>query len=187
MYRRLTVGRAIVAVAVAVAFALMSWAFAGWWIGSHHAGGDPGGRLMAKLTPLVRVVPGFESGQIPWITGGDANGDFPRIYAMKVEPRWDSCDGMAGTFGWDPALIQVGFQWAGNSASLTKYLNRRLVPRGLTRGGSPWWGDSGGPVWVGPRHDAPAEAVVIEPPVGGSDQWMALIEARPVGRIVSGC
>ncbi len=134
MYRRLTVGRAIVAVAVAVAFALMSWAFAGWWIGSDHAGGDPGGRLMAKLTPLVRVVPGFESGQIPWITGGDANGDFPRIYAMKVEPRWDSCDGMAGTFGWDPALIQVGFQWAGNSASLTKYLNRRLVPRGLTRG-----------------------------------------------------
>jgi hypothetical protein len=42
-------------------------------------------------------------------------------------------------------------------------------PNGLTRGGTPWWGDAGDVVWIGPSHQAPAEAFVIEPPIGGGD------------------
>jgi hypothetical protein len=152
-----------------------------------HPGGDPGDRLMARLSVLVQVVPGFGSGRIPWFTPKDPNGNFPDIYATKIEPAWDSCDGRAGTFGWEPVMIQIGFKWTGSAASLADYLNHRLVPHHLTRGGNPWWGQGGDPAWVGPSHAAPDEALVIEPPGAGGGQWMAFIEARPVGRLASGC
>jgi hypothetical protein len=141
---------------------------------------------MARLVPLARVVPGFGSGLIPWFKP-KPNGNFPDVYAMKIEPAWDSCDGTAGTFGWDPVIIQVGFKWTGSLASLTDYLNRGLVRRDLTRGASPWWGPAGDPAWIGPSHRAPAEALVIEPPGPGDEHWMAYIAARPVGRLASGC
>lgn len=62
-------------------------------------GGDPGGRLMAKLVPVVRVVPGLRTGPVPWVSSPCDNCKFPVTYAMKIGPLWDSCDGTKGTFG----------------------------------------------------------------------------------------
>lgn len=57
---------------------------------------------MAKIAPVVRVVRGLEHGRIPWIASPCGACQVPAAYAIKIEPRWDSCDGMAGTSGWDP-------------------------------------------------------------------------------------
>lgn len=55
----------VVPVALALAASIVL-AVAAWAATHAHAGGDPGGRLMAKIAPVVRVVPGLEHGRIPW-------------------------------------------------------------------------------------------------------------------------
>jgi hypothetical protein len=135
--RKIVVPTALAAAAVLIALAVAAWPRSA----AHaHAGGDPGGRLMAQIAPVVRVVPGFEHGHIRWIVFPCDSCQFPVTYAIKVEPRWDSCDGMAGTFGWDPVVIQVGFRWTGSSHALVDLLNERLGARGWARGAAPPWG-----------------------------------------------
>ena len=53
-------------------------------------GGDPGGRILGELKPAALAVP-----------------DDAKIrYRHDVEPKWDSCDGRQGTFGWDDVVLQ---------------------------------------------------------------------------------
>ena len=180
----------VVPIVLALAAVLIALAVAAWpRSAAHaHAGGDPGGRLLAKIAPVVRVVPGFEHGHIRWIAFPCDSCQFPVTYAIKVEPRWDSCDGMAGTFGWDPAVIQVGFRWTGSSHALVDLLNERLGARGWAKGAAPSWGDDAGAVWIGPHGHAPAEQFALDPLTPAENhQWIALVEAKPQGQLVKGC
>lgn len=179
--------KVVMSIVIAVAAVAIALAVAGWVRSDIHAGGDPGGRLMARITPMVRVVPGFEHGQIPWIAPPCDACRFPVTYAMKFEPRWDSCDEMAGTFGWDPVVVQVGFRWAGSSKALMGLLDKRLGARGWARGAAPSWGDGGDAVWVGPRAHSPAEEFSLGSMPGADHQWQALVEAKPQGQLVRGC
>ena len=183
--RKIVVPTVLALAAVLIALAVAAWLRSD----AHaHAGGDPGGRLMAKIAPEVRVVPGLERGHIPWIAFPCDSCQFPVAYATKVEPRWDSCDGMAGTFGWDPVVIQVGFRWTGSSHALVDLLNEHLDARGWARGAAPSWGDDADAVWTGPDGHAPAEEFALESPTpAGNHHWMALIEAKPQGQLVKGC
>jgi hypothetical protein len=177
----------VVPIVLALAAALIALTIAAWQRSEAHAGGDPGGRLIAKIAPVVRVVPGFERSRIPWIAFPCDSCQFPATYAVKIEPRWDSCDGMAGTFGWDPVIIQVGFRWTGSSQALVNLLNERLGARGWARGAVPSWaGDDDPTVWIRPHGLAPAEAFTLDPPMGNR-QWMAVVEAKPQGQLVRGC
>lgn len=171
---------------VVVALVILIAGSAAVWLPDRHQGGDPGGRLMSRLIPVVRVVPGFETGRVPWISFPCDSCEWPVRYAIRIEPRWDSCDGTKGTFGWDPAVIQVGFQWARSDQALVKLLNSRLVARGWVIGPTPSWGDGGSPVWVHPRTREPTEALALDG-IAGSSKLMVLIEAKPEGRLVSGC
>lgn len=175
-----------VAVVLVLAAALVTLMVAAW-PGGAPAGGDPGGRLMAKIAPVVRDVPGFEHGRVPWIAFPCDSCRFPVAYAIKIEPRWDSCDGRSGTFGWDPVTIQAGFPWAGSSQALVKFLNERLVARGWARGAAPSWGDDGDAVWISPHGHAPTEEFSLTSPIPPDKQWTALIEYKPQGQLVSGC
>jgi hypothetical protein len=177
----------VVPIALALAAALIALAVAAWASTRAHAGGDPGGRLMAKIAPVVRVVPGLEHGRIPWIAFPCDACQFPATYAIKIEPRWDSCDGMAGTFGWDPVVVQVGFQWAGSSQALMDLLDERLTARGWVRGAEPSWADDGDAIWISPHRHAPTKEFAIESPIPPGKQWMALVEAKPQGPLVKGC
>jgi hypothetical protein len=98
--RRIATSIVIALVVIALAIAITSWLRGV----VAHPGGDPGGRLVAKLAPVVRVVPGFQTGHVPWISFPCDSCEFPVTYAIKIEPRWDSCDGRAGTFGGLPPL-----------------------------------------------------------------------------------
>jgi hypothetical protein len=137
------------------------------------------------------MVPGFERGRIPWISFPCDSCKFPARYPIKIEPRWDSCDGIRGTFGWDPALVQAGFPWSGPAESLVALINDRLTARGWAMGAVPFsWGNAGVANWDYPRAGVPEEAFALEPPIEGpvkSDQWIAYLEARPDGPLVKGC
>ncbi len=170
------------ALAVSIALAVGAWAST-----RAHAGGDPGGRLMAKIAPVVRVVPGMEHGRLPWIAAPCDACQFPAAYALKIEPRWDSCDGMAGTFGWDPVIIQAGFQWAGSRQALVALIDERLTARGWTRGAELSWADGGDAIWIGPHRRVPTEEFALDAPVPPGRQWMVTVEAKPQGQLVTGC
>jgi len=159
-----------------------------WHAVTSHPGGDPGGRIIAQMTPVVAVVPGFESGRIPWIAFPCDTCKFPAKYAIKIEPGSDSCDGMAGTFGWDPVRIQVGFLWTGSRQSLVDLLSKRLSLRGWARGAAPVWADSSYLTWVSPRGPTANEALELDSPSPPkSHRWMATVEASPQGRLVGNC
>jgi hypothetical protein len=179
--------KVIMSIVLALAAVVIALAVAAWVRSDTHAGGDPGGQLMAKIATVVRVVPGFEHGHIPWIAFPCDSCRFPVRYAIKVEPRWDSCDGMAGTFGWDPVVIQVGFRWTGSSQALVNLLNERMGAQGWTRGAAPSWGNGGDVVWIGPHTHTPAEEFSLDSMPGEAHQWMATVEAKPQGQLVKGC
>jgi hypothetical protein len=66
------------------------------WRLVHHStrrpGGDPKGRILQAL-----------SAQVPRSLPGSAT----VLSQHAVPPAWDSCDGRAGTFGWDPVRVVV--------------------------------------------------------------------------------
>jgi hypothetical protein len=94
---------------------------------------------------------------------------------------------MAGTFGWDPVIIQAGFRWAGRRRALAALLDERLSARGWARGAELPWAGYGDVIWISPRGHAPTTEFAIESPVLPGRQWMALIEAKPQGSLVKGC
>ena len=125
---------------------------------------------MARLAPVTKAIPGFK-GHVPWIAFPCDSCGFPATYAVKIEPRVDSCDGVAGTFGWDPAVIQVGFLWAGTTQALVDLLGQRLDAGGWTRGNAPAWAEDGaGDVWNYPPGHAPVETLTLDPHSHGP--WM---------------
>ena len=142
---------------------------------------------MAEIAPVARVVPGFEH-RIPWIAPPCDSCHFPATYAIKIEPHWDSCDGMAGTFGWDPVIIQVGFRWTGSGKALVTLLDQRLSALGWARGAVTSWSSDKGPdaSWISRPGHAPAEEFALDAPTLGLP-WTATIEAKPMGPLVGGC
>jgi hypothetical protein len=147
---------------------------------------------MAKLVPVVRVVPGFETGRIPWVSDPPL-GEFPANYALKIEPFWDGCDGTPGTFNWNPVTIQIGFRWTGTSQALFKLLNRRLAARGWAWGAAPLWSLQSGSAWVSPRARGTPEVLSFDFPdenlPEGSNIGTIWLEAKPQGWLagVVGC
>lgn len=144
---------------------------------------------MARLTQVVTVVPGFQNkGAIPWISYPQPEGVNQTTYAMKIEAQMDSCDGMAGTFGWDPVIIETGFRWTGTKHSLADLINKRLVARGWATGAAPGWAfDDPNTVWIYPKGHAATEELSLDSdePNGKGDGWMITIEGRPKGPLVN--
>jgi len=183
----------IVPSVLTVAAVLIALPFAAWVRNVAHAGAAPRGGLTAQMAPVVRVVPGFEHGHIPWIASPCDSCRVPVTYALQAEPHWDSCDGMAGTFGWDPAVIQVGFRWTGSSHALVGLLNDRLGARGWARGAAPSWsGDDQSIAWISPHGHPPAEVFTLDPPLPANhivpkNEWTATVLAKPQGQLAKGC
>jgi hypothetical protein len=58
-----------------------------------HGDPDPGGRRLHALESVRAAIPA----------------DAKVAFDHAVEPRWDSCDGRAGTFGWDDVVVDAEF------------------------------------------------------------------------------
>ena len=138
---------------------------------------------MARMTPLVRVVPTFETGPIPWIP--QSEWPTPTRFAVKIEPNWDSCYGREGTFGWAAAIIRVGFPWAGTELGLSTLLNERLSARGWVRSAAPSWASVASDGWSFPKGAAPSMAVAFQRDSAGGET--VFLQAKPKGQVVTGC
>jgi hypothetical protein len=140
-----------------------------WIAQSGDSGGDPGGRILSQLRPTSLAVP-------KTATIG---------YANYVEPRMDSCDGRAGTQGWDDVVVQIYFQWNGSSSSLLSYANGRLSQLGWgsfkaqTQSGVP------GGDWLKQLSNGSVAQVQLGAESYGG--WMLVTTAPPVGHRASGC
>jgi hypothetical protein len=60
---------------------------------------DPGGRILHSLRATAQALPN----------------DAHVLYRHDLEPKWDSCDGRAGTFGWDNVVVQIHFESASST------------------------------------------------------------------------
>jgi hypothetical protein len=104
--------RTIILVGAAV---LIVGACVTWFVWPRQpGGGDPGAHILSQLRPVSRAVP--PNAKIE--------------YAHYNEPRWDSCDGIAGTFGWDDPSAQIEFTWTGSPTALIGYAEAALAPSG---------------------------------------------------------
>jgi hypothetical protein len=141
----------------------------GWLAWPRHAGGDPGGQILDQLRPVSNAVP--PSAKIE--------------YAHYDEPAWDSCDGMAGTSGWDDPSVQVEFEWSSSPTTVIDFAKVALTHDG--------WGSftpqvqNGllGGAWTKRLKNGTTAQVQVGSDGGGS--WFVFGQAPPVGQRVSGC
>jgi hypothetical protein len=135
---------------------------------------------MAKLAPIVTIVPGFgHTLDIPVRNVVPNNVTLPN--ATEYPPNWDNCGTAIGITGWDALGIQLEFKWPGSSKSLRALLNRRLTSRGWVLGSPPWWStDQSGQSWNYPAS-APDETFEVDQ-LGG--HWLIEIQAKPRGRLI---
>jgi hypothetical protein len=132
----------------------------------HHAGGDPGGRIMAVLTNAeVAIPPGAEI-----------------AYRHDEGPHWDSCDGRDGTYGWDDVVFQVHFSSTLSASEIVAGADGALLAKGWSRSGL-----ADGPtqwIWGTQQRSVGAQAQLTRDPDG---KWTLYATAPPVGRRASGC
>lgn len=155
------------AVVIAIAIAMATE-------GGGHGNPDPGGaRLKALNAATTAALP---SGAHVTLHGGG-------------EPRWDSCDGRAGTFGWDDIVVDYEFTTeqppgamiavaAGALQRLGWVVSERTSPLGPSISGSRSVGAGDAMrVVLGPQQRV----------AGGPVTWGLDGDAPPVGQRSSGC
>lgn len=142
-----------------------------WWMFAPNDSGDPGGRVLAQLTPVISALPENAASSYVW----------------KMEPHQDSCDGMAGTFGWSEVVVQSGFQWKGTSQDLAHSLSQRLFRLGW-RTGAPVGIPVGQPefAWSKTLTNGTEATLTVGRAANGSP-WQLTAVAPPVGRAAGGC
>jgi hypothetical protein len=143
--------------------------------------GDPGGRIMATLTPLVKAVPGFASESVlSFSFPGDIPATLPSTYVERVEPGHILC-GAPKTWIWLPVSVEVVFNWQQNSQKLVHSLDEGLGKLGWSFIGhsAPRWSDPGGfdlDVW-GDSVAHPSKVFILSP--GNGRMMQGWFEAPP--------
>jgi hypothetical protein len=148
-----------------------------WFLGNAIAGpiADPGGRILQALGATKQVLPN----------------DAHVLYQNDLEPKWDSCDGRSGTFGWDSVVVQIHFESASSTDAVVHgasqafhtlgwqqdYVNNQstFVQVGWTRR-----------LDNGSIAKAQLSSAVADPSVARPG-WELFVTAPPVGPQASGC
>jgi hypothetical protein len=148
------------------------------------SGGDPGGQVMKLLVPPVSVLPGYESGAIPWVKSLPGSLETP--YVQKIEPFTDTQDGVLSTCQWSDAVLQAGFKWNGSAVSLFALLTSRLARQG--------WRAYPTQAWVPPEqqwHKMLANGlmatIMLSAPDAPGYLWQFDAQAPPIGKAIAHC
>lgn len=152
----------------AVVFASAIAAGIGWGLTS-SASGDPGGKVLAQLVPVVSALPSGTS----------------TTYLWKMEPTQESCDGIAGTQGWSQVVVQAAFRWRKSPQALFAAINGRLIRIGWGHGASQ---NSSPPgyQWTKRISNGTKADLTVDKEFSSS-LWQLDAVAPPVGRAASGC
>jgi hypothetical protein len=157
-------GRIVLLVVVVVALG----GIALWWATSTSGSGDPGGRVLSQLTPVVSAIPPTAH----------------TTYVWKQEPHQDSCDGIAGSQGWSQVVVQSAFTWQGSAQALAAAMSGRLTSLG--------WGSQSvetSPVtpeatWTRSLSGESKAQLSVEQQ---GSYWQLDAIAPPVGKAAGGC
>jgi hypothetical protein len=151
---------------------LTAWSIRGV-IGGPEA--DPGGRILQSLRATAQALPG----------------DAHVLYRYDLEPKWDSCDGRPGTFGWDNVVVQIHFESRNSTDAVVQRADRTF--RGLG-----WNPDyvSNQPAfiqvgWTRRLDNGSVAKAQLSDGVpdqsAATPRWDLLVTAPPVGPQASGC
>jgi hypothetical protein len=136
-----------------------------------QAGGDPGGRIMSEIQPAVAALPG----------------DAKIIYRNDVEPRWDSCDGKPGTFGWNDVVVQVHFGSNMGPDRIFASADSVLASQGWQALPSPSAPSVTEHIWSKSLFNRTTARLQIAKDSYGTSEWTLFAVAPPSGQRVSGC
>jgi hypothetical protein len=148
-----------------------------WFVRASIAGAaaDPGGRILITLRATERALPQ----------------DAHVLYRNELEPKWDSCDGRPGTFGWDNIVVQIHLESQSSSDGVVQgadqafrrlgwnpdYVNNQptFIQLGWTRRL-----DNGSVAKAQLSDGVPDQS-------GTTSRWDLFVTAPPAGPQVSGC
>lgn len=136
---------------------------------SRHPGGDQGGRILALLEPTASAIPK----------------DARIAYRHSIEPFWDSCDGRAGTFGWNDVVVEVHFRTSTKQGAVFAHAASVLARQGwkpetVAQPDGPGFRSD----WSKPSASSFSVILTNNTP---DKAWDLNAEAAPVGQRVSGC
>jgi hypothetical protein len=89
----------------------------GIWLAQGIANGpnaDPGGKILHQLEVASQALP--NDAQISFRSDG--------------EPKWDSCDGRPGTFGWTDVTVRISFRSRSANALVIAHADKSLHQMG---------------------------------------------------------
>ncbi len=133
--------------------------------------GDPGGRILNELRPVAAALP-----------------DGAKIaYRQDIEPRWDSCDGRPGTFGWDDAVVIVHFTTTLSPGAVGAHADAALRPLGWTANATRYQESVFAYTWAKTLRDGTTARAQISNDGQNPDTWDLYAGAALVGPRVSGC
>ena len=146
------------------------------WAATHspHGDPDPGGRILAKLKTIESALPE----------------DADVIVRQANEPKWDSCDGRAGTFGWTKVTVNVQFRSSEQPDVLVARIDKALTEAGWRSADA-----SGTPLgpsarWSRTLSGPTVATALLSPGTRGGDNgvyWDLDATAPPQGRQTNGC
>lgn len=138
-----------------------------------HPGGDPGGVRRAALQQISVAVP---------------DGVAAAQYSDGT-PRWDACDGRAGTWGWDDIAVGYHFTTGLPSQAVIDHATAKMTALHWTA--QPLMKTPQGPVmhWTKTiAGNASANAQLsLDQNTPGAHTWDLYVGAPPEGQRVSGC
>ena len=141
-----------------------------WWRLASSPTGDPGGKVMAQLVPVISTVPEKASTKYVW----------------RLEPHQDSCDGIVSTRGWSQVVLQIGFTWRRSPLALFTVMNTRLVTLGWRHTTKTQVAFPLEYLWTKKLTNGTGARLTVDREYPASN-WQLDATAPPVGKAVSGC
>jgi hypothetical protein len=136
---------------------------------------DPGGRILRTLESAAQALPG----------------DAHVLYRNDIEPRWDSCDGRPGTFGWNNVDVQIHFESTSASDSVVRNADENLARLGWRRTYETNQATFVQVVWTRPLENGSLATAQLSSTLPDQNsttpRWDLFVAAPPVGPKVSGC
>ncbi len=108
-------------------------------------------------------------------------------YRQDIEPRWDSCDGQSGTFGWDDVVVLVHFTTTLSPEAMKAHADAALHPLGWIADHSQRQENVFGYSWTKTLSNGTRARAQISNEVQNPDTWDLYAGAPPAGPHVSGC
>jgi hypothetical protein len=146
------------------------------WITTHssHGDPDPGGRILAGLQPIESAIP--EDAEV--------------MLRQANEPRWNSCDGRAGTFGWDNVTVHVQFRTSRQPDALVAQIDEVLTEAGWRRAGASETPLGPSTRWLRTLSGSTVATALLSPGTrggGNGTYWDLDAAAPPRGQQASDC